>query len=267
MSNSINIKTTHTWNGELQKCVNSYLGYGNNNTVHIPTKTELEHLNHGFRCEEKGLTSMAPVLDLKNITSLNLASNRIENIPSEINILTHLRELELHFNRFSGPLPVEIGDLSELTMIDLVLNEFTGRIPLEILALPKLNGLYLANNQLTGEIPKEIFDLNLTALTLSYNQFTGSIPVEIGNLINLNRLHLDHNHLAGVIPSSITNLTHLARLYLADNCNLYSNDVLVQNFIDDVEDGGVYQDILDTNTHDNCDEVVIMVPVISYLLF
>jgi len=108
-------------------------------------------------------------------------------------------------------------------------------------------------------------DENITSLDLSVNQLAGSIPAEIGNLRILIGLDLAVNQLTGSIPVEIENLTGLTWLYLNENCNLYSDDTDVQVFIDNVEHGDSYQDILDTNTH-NCNKSAI-IPAITYLLF
>jgi len=84
-------------------------------------------------------------------------------------------------------------------------------------------------------------------------------------LINLTYLNLSNNSLFGNIPSEITNLTNLTSLYLTYNCDIYSDDISVQQFIDDVTYGGSYQYILDTNRH-NCHKVPVLVPVITYVL-
>ena len=107
---------------------------------------------------------------------------------------------------------------------------------------------------------------NITRLDLGSNQLTGTIPKEIGNLTNLRHLILQDNQLTGSIPVEIVDLGNLTDLCLSFNCNLYSDDTSVQNFIDDVEEGDTYQYILDTNTHD-CDKLnPVLAPVIMYLL-
>ena len=175
--------------------------------------------------------------------------------------------LDLNTNQLIGSIPPEIEDLINLEIFDLYANELTGSIPLEIGSLTNLTVLDLGDNQLTGSIPSEIGRLtNLTELYLDENQLTGSIPTEIGSMESLTELYLDENQLTGSIPVEIVDLGNLTDLFLSFNCNLYSDDTSVQNFIDDVEEGDTYQDILDTNTHD-CDKSnPVLAPVIMYLL-
>jgi Leucine-rich repeat (LRR) protein len=242
-SDELDVKTTHTWDGDLQKCVNKILGHGDNNDTHSPTKAELESLDASFVCERKTITQMDAVSDLKNITLLDLSTNRIAgDIPIEIMNLTHLTHLELSFNRLTGEIPEQIGFLSNLTKLELSNNRLTGEIPAavfsltglrylgldynrltggipkEIGALISLNSLYLQDNYLTGPIPKEIGTLTgLRELHFAYNELTGSIPKEIGTLVNLEFFALYNNHLTGAIPKEIGLLTSITELYLDEN--------------------------------------------------
>jgi Leucine-rich repeat (LRR) protein len=103
----------------------------------------------------------------------------------------------------------------------------------------------------------------LEYLYLDNNNLTGEIPKEIGNLTNLIGLYLFNNKLTGVIPEEIKNLTDLDFLYLDYNCDLYTDDISVQQFIDNVQNGSSYQEIIDTNRHD-CAPIS---PIVTYLLF
>jgi len=219
-SDSISVKTTHTWGGELLKCVNEDLGHGENNTTHTPTKAELESLIGAFYCINKVATgSIDPVTDLKNITELYLYSNQLSGpIPAEIGSLSSLTYLNLNDNNLTGPIPAEIGSLSSLTYLNLSSNELSESIPAEIGNLSSLTRLTLSSNQLSGSIPVEIGYLtNLTGLYLSSNQLSGPIPAEIGALTNLTSLYLPLNQLSGHIPTEIRNLTNLTHLSLAFN--------------------------------------------------
>jgi len=340
-SSSISVKTTHTWEGELQKCMNEELGYGPDNITHIPTKVELEGFRGLFSCNAKGFDSMNPIVDLKNITMLVLHDNNItDTIPNEIGQLTALEYLELGKNNLTGPIPTEIGQLTNLKYLYLLNNNLSGEIPTEIGQLTNLTNLNLSQNQLTGTIPVEIGQLtnltylnlyrnrltgtipvwivqlvDLTTFAVSENQLTGTIPAELRQLTNLKELHLSKNNLSGEIPTWIGQMTDLTILWLHNNkltgsippeigqltdlkelklsnnslsgeiptaimnlinisteelklnnnCNLYSNDIDVQTYINTYHPAHFpisgYLYILSTNSHD-CS----LVPVIMYLL-
>ncbi len=206
--------------------------------------------------------------DNGSIIGLDLYANQLTgSIPSEIGGLINLEYLYLDQNQLTGSIPSEIGSLTNLIELYLAENQLTGSIPSEIGSLTNLEIFDLNENELTGSIPLEIGDLiNLEYLYLDQNQLTGSIPSEIGSLTNLIELYLAENQLAGSIPSDIVALENLTVLYLASNCNLYSDNSAVQEFIDGVEEGDTYQEILDTNTHD-CDKSnPVLAPIIMYLL-
>jgi len=157
---------------------------------------------------------------------------------------------------------VTCDGIGNVVGLQLYNNNLRGTIPTEIGQLTNLSALYLSNNSLSGTIPIEIGQLtNLSALYLFNNSLRGTIPTEIGKLTNLSALYLFNNSLSGTIPTEIGQLTNLSSLELTYNCNLNSDDIDVQVFIDGVGPG-TYQDILDTNKH-NCSN---MAPIIMYLL-
>jgi len=121
------------------------------------------------------------------IEYVTVTNRNIIEIPSNINELTNLVQLNVSGNPDLISVPKEIGDL--ITMTDL----------------------YLTNNGLVS-VPKEIGNLsNLKTLALYGNNLTG-IPVEIGNLINLEILYMANNPLTSV-PEEIGDLSKLERIY------------------------------------------------------
>ena len=299
-SNSVVVKTTHTWDGELQKCINEDLGYGSDNTTHRPTKSELEGFRGDFNCALRELDSMDPVVDLKNITSLDLHENNIigtipaelgqledltslnlrnnqlnGTIPVELGQLEYLKYLYLNSNELNGSIPVELGELNNLETLSLNSNQLTGSIPNEIGQLIKLHYIHMEGNQLTGTIPAEIGQLKLlTTLLLGNNQLTGTIPTEIGELTELRYFRIYYNQLSGEIPESIVNLEDIDTpndfsFRLDSNCNLFSNNETTKDYINiyhpSYTSNSGYNFILDTNSHD-CSNTSTLVPVIMYLL-
>ena len=82
-----------------------------------------------------------------SLTSLDLDSNAITSLPTEIGALTNLAILDLSFNGLSS-VPTEVGALAGLTFLGLSSNALTS-VPSEIGALT-LRFLFLNDNALTG---------------------------------------------------------------------------------------------------------------------
>ena len=107
-------------------------------------------------------------------------------------------KLYLYENNLAGPLPSEIQQLSALQDLDLGDNKLTGPILAELGQLVELTALSLDANQLSGPIPKELGQLGeLQSLYLHMNQLTGPIPVELRQLGELEFLDLQNNQLSG----------------------------------------------------------------------
>ena len=160
---------------------------------------------------------------LNNMTSLvelDLISCSLYGlIPSRLFNLKNLTNLSLNTNSITGRLPREIGLLTKLVTLDIGTNNITGRLPHEIGLLTKLKSLDLSSNNFNDSIPGEVIS-NMSALTtlkLDHNRFTGKIPHEIFELNSLNALFLMSNSLTGTLPSNIGNLTTLSVLYLYQN--------------------------------------------------
>ena len=120
------------------------------------------------------LTSLPiEIANLINLTWLGVGSNQLTSIPSELGNLVNLNSLNLGYNQLTS-IFVEIGNLINLTWLDVVANQLTSlpTLPSSIITL------YAGSNQLkafTQTLP------NCTALDLGYNQmtlqdYTDSIP-------------------------------------------------------------------------------------------
>ncbi|MEL7506843.1 MAG: COR domain-containing protein, partial [Cyanobacteria bacterium J06554_1] len=148
-----------------------------------------------------------------SLTSLDLSSNQLNQLPPEIGQLTSLTSLNLSNNQLNQ-LPPEIGQLTSLTSLNLSDNQLT-ELPLEIVQLTVLTSLDLSDNQLT-ELPTEIVQLTaLTSLDLSDNQLT-ELPTEIVQLTALTSLNLRGNQFS-YIPLSVKQLVSLKTLDFRGN--------------------------------------------------
>ncbi|TKJ40235.1 GTPase [candidate division LCP-89 bacterium B3_LCP] len=158
----------------------------------------------------KKITELPPEIgNLTNLTYLYLANNQLTSLPPEIGNLTNLTNLYLDYNQLTS-LPSEFGNLTNIINLSLSDNQLNS-LPPEIGNLTSFEFLYLNRNQLTT-LPSELGNLtDLGALDLANNQLT-SLPPEIGNLTNLFRLALDGNYLTSLPPEigKLTNLTVLS---------------------------------------------------------
>jgi len=171
-------------------------------------------------------------------------NNLTGHIPSEVQNLAGLWELDLHWNQLSGPIPSEISTMSNLGGLYLSWNEFDpGPVPAWIANLPNLSGLALSGTRRSGPLPEWIGSLsNLTVIDLGFNSFdtgtipqqwsqltnlevlwldaahlTGGIPSWLGQCSNMESLNLSRNQLSGSVPQELGGLEHLRLLYLSDN--------------------------------------------------
>ena len=159
---------------------------------------------------------------LSNLEKLWLSgrNNRIgmgDGIPTWLNGLTRLEELNLWGNEMGGTIP-NLSGLRSLKLLKVQYNSLTGSIPTWFGSMNSLGGLYLHRNDLTGSIPRELGQLTrLRRLWLDRNELTGSIPPELGNMSNLGTLNLHTNRLSGSIPTQLANLSRLQHFALHNN--------------------------------------------------
>jgi Leucine-rich repeat (LRR) protein len=172
------------------------------------------------------------------------------SIPTDIGLLTTLRELSLMTNKLTGSIPESMGRLTKLTKLDLSGNSLTGSIAQSLVVqLTELQELRLGNNRLTGSLPDiattstttgsggatagwtslQILSLQnnilngtlpkttlgtwtaLREMNLAENQFTGTLPSTLGNLIALSQLKLSKNDFTGTFPQTLQSLSNLSK--------------------------------------------------------
>ncbi|GFY81740.1 leucine-rich repeat protein kinase family protein [Actinidia rufa] len=178
------------------------------------------------------------------VISINLPSQSLSgSLPSELNLLSHLKTFSLQRNSLSGPLP-SLSNLASLEQIYLDTNNFTlipsdffsgltnlqtvslsdnptlspWTIPTNLTQSSSLGTFYASNSNIMGSIP-DIFDSfpNLQNLRLSYNNLTGPLPnsfggSEITNLWLNNQLH----GLSGTLDV-LSSMTQLYQVWLQAN--------------------------------------------------
>ena len=179
-------------------------------TIHKAAKEKATKLS----LYRKGIKELPPEIGLlTHLKELDLRLNQLSVLPAEIGQLQQLQRLDLRSNQLSV-LPAEIGQLQQLQRLDLRSNQLSV-LPVEIGQLQQLQKLYLRLNQLSV-LPAEIVQLQqLQKLYLSSNQLS-VLPAEIGQLQQLQILDLSSNQLS-VLPAEIVQLQQLQKLYLRLN--------------------------------------------------
>lgn len=73
------------------------------------------------------------------VERLDLSRRMLRGNVTLISHLKSLKQLDLSYNNFNGPIPSAFGDLSGLEYLDLSLNKFEGSIPVELGVLETLD--------------------------------------------------------------------------------------------------------------------------------
>ncbi|KAL4378584.1 hypothetical protein GQ457_02G038280 [Hibiscus cannabinus] len=125
----------------------------------------------------------------------------------------HVTHILLKAQNLSGNLPTDLDSLPFLLEIDLTRNYLSGNIPSQWGSASRLVSISLLGNRLNGPIPVELANLsNLTNLVLEANSFSGPLPEALGNLSKLERMHLSSNNFIGEIPEAYAWREFLKRL-------------------------------------------------------
>jgi hypothetical protein len=159
---------------------------------------------HGIG-EASSLTSL--LLDSTGLTSLDGVGQAYQ-----------LVDLEVRFNRLSGPIPNELTHLVNLETLSLSDNDLTGAIP-SFNRLHRLKSLRISNNKLSGALPNFASNGKLRTIDLSNNRITGPIPSNLLASLSVDEVvyvDLARNQIEGEIPSSLDRFDKMT-LFLRDN--------------------------------------------------
>ncbi|KAL5550356.1 hypothetical protein UlMin_000532 [Ulmus minor] len=179
----------------------------------VPT---LQHLDISFNGLLQG--SLPEFPQNNALQSLVLRGTNFSGpLPTSIDNLRNLSELELYRCQFNGTLPNSMVKLTKLVYLDLSHNKFTGPVP--SFKMSKNPVVVFQNNSFSGRIPSYPFKLSsLEHIDLSDNKLEGPIPISIFNLRNLTFLSLSSNKLNGTIElDMIQGLPNLGSLDLSYN--------------------------------------------------
>lgn len=150
------------------------------------SNNRLEQLEHA---ELGGLTGLL---------KLNLANNRLKNLPAYFGAYSVLRTLNISSN-FLEKFPQFLCDLETLVDLDLSFN-LIATLPDAIGKLRNLEKFVITNNRLSGTFPSSFVNLsNLRELDIKYNTIA-NIDV-IAQLPKLEILSADHNGISQFVGS------------------------------------------------------------------
>lgn len=208
-------------------------------------KDTIQHLN----CNGLGLTCLPPeIAQLPNLQSLNLANNRLAQIPRSFlsgdtqtgPLTTTLKSLDLSGNPLQE-LPEDLPFLRELTTLTLKALSLTDdKIPNNFSELTKLGSLDLSSNNLT-RIPEVLTRIgiakdrskvlhtptvsNLKELLLTNNPRL-TLETSWGNLAKtVTKLDVSGSQAIKTLPETLSQLQKLTHFY-ARNCKLDNHTTL-----------------------------------------
>ncbi len=183
----------------LQQCINGEAAI--NNWVYADEITGI------LVCNELGISNLAGMEWLENVTNLSLRSNHIDDV-KRLSGLTGLRYLALDANRITNLKP--FAALTQLNYLSLSGNPVSDVGPLAGLAA--MTSLYLNDTKVSDLSPLARL-ANLVYLSVYNSQIVDVRP--LAGLKNLSSLYLGGNHIVDAAP--IATLTHLTELDISGN--------------------------------------------------
>nr|KJB45925.1 hypothetical protein B456_007G338400 [Gossypium raimondii] len=166
-------------------------------------------------------TISSAIGNLSSVTHLDLSLNYMleGRLPTSLEYLCKLKEMDLSFNKIEGGISEILQSLSRccldsLESLDMTNNQLSGHLTDQLGQFKNLSYLSLAQNKISGPIPSSIGDLSsLKFFDISENQLNGRIPLSIGELSSLKLFDVSENQLNGVVLETyFSNLTRLTTL-------------------------------------------------------
>ena len=133
--------------------------------------------------------------------------------------------VNLYDNQLTGIIPSELNSLAELVELDLGVNSLSGTIP-DLSSLDNLKELYLDQNNLSGSVPDLSGFAKLKRFRADRNSLVGTINSTGLASSKIEWFYLGDNKISGTVPDLSSNY-YLARLYLNDNNLSGTLDALV----------------------------------------
>jgi len=187
------------------------------NILEIPGFVNLKNLTKVVLAHNK-ITAVPPsIANFLNLETIILFNNAIEELPTTLSSMPKLKILNVGMNKLSS-LPRGFGACPVLEVLDATYNNLSEHsLPGNFFCLDTLRALYLGDNDFEY-IPPEIGRLkNLQVLVFRDNDLV-SLPKEVGELTRLRELHIQGNRLT-VLPPEMGNLDLLGtkQIFKADN--------------------------------------------------
>uniref|UniRef100_A0A6N2KAW1 Leucine-rich repeat-containing N-terminal plant-type domain-containing protein n=1 Tax=Salix viminalis TaxID=40686 RepID=A0A6N2KAW1_SALVM len=149
-----------------------------------------------------GLVNSINFLNLPYLERLNLVNCNLGEIPSFVEKLGGLVELDLSKNKIHGNVPKWVWLLESLVYLNLSNNFLKGfEVRPSTPFLSSLSSLDLSCNLIEGSIPT--LPISISFLSLAKNKLTGEIPLSFCSMSNLTILDTCYNYLTGRIPKCL----------------------------------------------------------------
>jgi Leucine-rich repeat (LRR) protein len=166
-----------------------------------------------------------------------------DGIPTEIGLLTNLKEYDMSYSLYFGKLEGDMWtNLTNLNYLVMDGNAYNSTLPQELVELPNLEYLYAGFSFLEGDLsfvpqmPK-IFELwiddnpglsgpipndmpnaeTLVSMSVTNCGLTGGLPSELGSMTDLIQMWFYDNQLTGTIPTEFGGLVKMKVLNVQKN--------------------------------------------------
>jgi hypothetical protein len=151
--------------------------------------------------DNTGLESLEGIGQARSLVELNVDYNKLSGpIPEEMSRLVNLRTFDVSHNKLDGFLPYWLRSLVSLTTLSASNNKFSGPV-YDFATLGDLIYLDLSHNQLTGPVPSTLFgsaaDDEKAVADFSFNKLSGTVPGDLSHLSRLS-LQVEGNYISGV---------------------------------------------------------------------